>query len=210
VKDRTKPPGIRAQLSHFSNEEQKKILINIFNKLYTGEKLLVKDIDGLSDLTRMKFVDYKAITGLQKVQLYDLLRECPSVQNPDSTYSITNLVRYLFLNRKKGDRESGVGNINTDGLTDRERKERADAGIKEVQLQKLLDESMPISDHKQILANRFKGLIDFIKINFECRFKALANKSEGEVKILGKQVMKDMLTAYCNEFTDNDLGKDEE
>jgi hypothetical protein len=188
------------------DEKQKRTVIRVFDLLQSGNNVKKSDLRGIYDLTRLSVSEITGATKITRKQIGEICAKDPTIKNPDSTYSLTNLVKYLFLNRKKGDKDSGSASV----LTYKERKEMAEARIREVQLQKLLNESIPVSEHEEIMTARFRGLIDFIKINFECRFKQLANKTEAETKVLGRQLMCGMLRAYCDQFTEKDLGESNE
>lgn len=134
---------------------------------------------------------------------------CP--QNPDKSYNLFHLHEWILKREIRKLENSDEG----ESLNEQKTLKQIELLNEQIQKQKMLNEelqkvSMLVSDHEEILAARFRGLIDFIKVNFECRFKDLANKSESETRVLGRQLMKGLLRAYCDQFTESDLGESNE
>lgn len=134
---------------------------------------------------------------------------CP--QNPDKSYTLFHIHEWILKREVK----KFVSDSDGESLTDQKTQKQIELLTEQIQKQKTVNEELQktlisVSDHEDILAARFRGLIDFVKVNFECRFKDLANKSESETRVLGRQLMKGLLRAYCDQFTESDLGENEE
>lgn len=202
------PPKVKSLLTQDFTDLQKDIIVKMFNKLWCKEILKVKDVRGINDLNHMRFQEFMNLTGFCKAQMTEIVRWNPTIKNSDGTFSLTNLLKYLrsaeYRNKsnKKEDKEPEEETESERELTARERIEQAKAIQEEVKASKVQDETITVEEHKKILTTRFINLIDFMKINFECRFKELANKDEDQIKTLGKKVMRELLTAYCDEFTE--------
>jgi hypothetical protein len=211
-KRNNEPPKIKSLLTNDFNDLQKEILVKIFNKLWMKEFVKVKDIQGLIDLNHLRHQQFINITGLFKTQIVEMTHLNPTIKNPDGTYSLTNLLKYLRSKEyRKNTTKKEEEKITEEerNLTARERIDQAKAIQEEVKASKVQDETITVEEHKKILTTRFINLIDFIKINFECKFKELANKDEDEIKILGKKLMKELLTAYCSEYSSTEEDENE-
>lgn len=205
------PPRIRSLLRGGFNETQKDILEKMFNRLYKGEVLNVKEIRGLNDLTKMRYQEFIDFTGYNKLHLNDIVHQCPHIINSDGSYSPTNLLKYLrsaeyrkrsatnqeIINSKKPTESETSDDTNID---DRKRKTKLEADILEEKLSKLKETMVPKEEVEQGFNNRVNKLLTYLDSTLDNELWKLENKNRFELKVLKDEIVKKAMQEYIGSF----------
>lgn len=211
AKTRNTPPRIRSLLRGGFNELQKDILEKMFNRLYKGEVLNVKEIRGLNDLTKMRYQEFIDFTGFNKAHLNDIVKQCPHIINSDGSYSPTNLLKYLrsaeyrkrsatnqeIINSKK---TTETETNNNEDIDDRKRKTKLEADILEEKLSKLKETMIPKEEVEQGFNNRINKLLTYLDSTLDNELWKLENKNRFELKVLKDEIVKKAMQEYIGSF----------
>lgn len=197
---------IRVLLSGGWSDFQKETMEKIYNKIYKRQQVHVKEIRGINDLYHMRFREFMEFTKLQTNEIAALEKECPTIKNPDGTYSCTNLIRHLKAKKKPTEE---VKHIDESDINDRQRKTKLEADILEEKLNKLKETMVSKEEVEQAFSFRLKRLLTYLSSTLDIELWKLENKSRFELKSLKDEIIKKALDEYAQDFDKEDLQKEE-